>query len=139
MYRVVQKSWCQVERKVQPVCSQPRAAMPGWCLTKQSLFYAQRCSVTKPRGHFPASPYNGHCKKRAEEEIECLKRRSDVVPTSEAPLSVPSTLVCSMLRRWTFSCQISINPTPRIAVEFLLGCWVARDGGLLWHYSVCRL
>ena len=42
-YRVAQKSWCQVARKVQPGYSQPRLAMPGWCLTKQSLFYAQRC------------------------------------------------------------------------------------------------
>ena len=37
-YRVVQKSWCQVARKVQPSNSQPRPAMPGWCLSKQSLF-----------------------------------------------------------------------------------------------------
>ena len=44
MYRVVQKSWCQVARIVQPVYSQPRPAMPGWCLTKQSLFYAQLCT-----------------------------------------------------------------------------------------------
>ena len=35
----------QVARKGQPSCSQPRPAMPGWCLTKQSLFYAQLCSV----------------------------------------------------------------------------------------------
>ena len=37
-YRVVQKSWFQVARKVQPIYSQPRPAMPGCCLTKQSLF-----------------------------------------------------------------------------------------------------
>ena len=42
-YRVVKKSWCQLARKVQPIYSQPRPAMPGWCFTKQSLFYAQRC------------------------------------------------------------------------------------------------
>ena len=46
LYRVVQKSWRQVERKVQPVYSQPRAAMPGWCLTKHSLFYTQRCILS---------------------------------------------------------------------------------------------
>ena len=32
------KSWGQVARKVQPIYSQPRLVMPGWCLTKQSLF-----------------------------------------------------------------------------------------------------
>ena len=40
-YRVVQKSCCQVARKVQPGYSQARPAKPGWCLPKQSLFYAQ--------------------------------------------------------------------------------------------------
>ena len=44
-YRVEQKSWCQVQRIVLPSQSQPRPAMPGCCLTKQSLFYAQRCTV----------------------------------------------------------------------------------------------
>ena len=45
VYRVVQKCWCQVVRKIQPSYSQPKQAMPGWCLTKQSLFYAQRCTL----------------------------------------------------------------------------------------------
>ena len=36
--RVVEKSWCQVASKVQPIYRQPTPAMPGWCLTKQALF-----------------------------------------------------------------------------------------------------
>ena len=39
--------WCQVERKVQPGYSQPKPAMSGWCLTKRSLLYAQRCTCRK--------------------------------------------------------------------------------------------
>ena len=35
LYRVEQKSWCQVAKKAHPNYSQPRPAMPGWCLTKQ--------------------------------------------------------------------------------------------------------
>ena len=46
MYRVVGKIWCQVVRKVQPVFSQARLAMPGWCLTKQSLFMHSAILVT---------------------------------------------------------------------------------------------
>ena len=42
-YRVVQKCWCQVARKVQHIYGLPSPAMPGRCLTKQSLFYAQHC------------------------------------------------------------------------------------------------
>ena len=38
MYRVVQKSWCQVVKKFLPNHSQPMLAMPGRCLAKQSLF-----------------------------------------------------------------------------------------------------
>ena len=45
VYRVEQKSWCQVQRMVLPSHSQPRPAMPGWCLTKQSLSSAQRCTL----------------------------------------------------------------------------------------------
>ena len=44
VYRAEQKSWFQVARKVQPDYSQPWPAMPGWCLTKQSLFYGQHCT-----------------------------------------------------------------------------------------------
>ena len=43
-YRVEQKSWGQVQRIVLPSPSQPRPAMAGWCLTKQSLSFAQRCT-----------------------------------------------------------------------------------------------
>ena len=44
-YRVVPKSWRQVARKFQPSYSQPRPAMPGWCLTKLSLFCTQCCRL----------------------------------------------------------------------------------------------
>ena len=38
LYRVEQKSWCPVARKFLPNHSQPRPAMPGWCLAKQLFF-----------------------------------------------------------------------------------------------------
>ena len=42
-YRVVQKSWFQVARKVQPIHSQPQPSHARLVLSKTATFYTQFC------------------------------------------------------------------------------------------------
>ena len=36
-------------RKIQPGYRQPKPVMPDWCLTKQSIYYAQCCIYSKSK------------------------------------------------------------------------------------------
>ena len=100
MYRVVQKSWCQVARKFQPGYSQPRPAMPGWCLANQSLFlrttlyyycYSALDLMSAPCNFQEGTETVGYSKEGEDDGGDCepdVRRRAEVHGPGALPLHV---------------------------------------------------